>query len=109
MRWGGSAGPSGQYVNPPGEPRYHQVMICAIFTRYSRNSPDLPMMFCNQTGVFSIRTPRNVTASRCGARPVLCGPQILKSISVGFAYCAPQYDFTCARNSLLKKMSSSSG
>ena len=44
------------------------------------------MMFCSQTGVLSMRTPRKVTASRCGASPVLCGPQMLKSISVGFAY-----------------------
>src|SRR5689334_10409546 len=31
--WGGSNGPSGQYVKPPGEPRYHHVMTCAILTR----------------------------------------------------------------------------
>ena len=26
-------GPRGQYVNPPGSPRYHHVITCAIFTR----------------------------------------------------------------------------
>src|SRR3954454_21596630 len=98
---GGSNGPFGQYVKPPGEPRYHHVMTCAIFTRYASNKPDLPMMFWSQTGVFSIRTPRKVTASKCGARPVLCGPQMLNSISVGLAYCAPQYDFTSSRNRAL--------
>ena len=32
-RAGGASGPSGQYVNVPFSPRYHQVMTCAIFTR----------------------------------------------------------------------------
>ena len=64
-------------------------------------SPDFAMMLSSQTGVFSYRTPRNVTASRCGPSPLWCGPQTLKSIIVGFAYSACQYDFTWASNRLL--------
>jgi hypothetical protein len=56
------------------------------------------MTFSIQTGVFSIRTPRNVTASRWGSRPVSCGPQMLNSIMVGLAYGTFQYDRTSSRN-----------
>ena len=48
------------------------------------------MTFCSHTGEFSIRTPRNVTASRCALRPLWCGPHRLKSMCVGLAYSAPQ-------------------
>src|SRR4030095_1454267 len=87
---GSPSGPSGQYVNVPLSPRYHQVLTFAIFTRCSVNNPDLPITFCNHTGEFSIRTPRNVTASRCVLNPLWCGPHKLNNINVGFAYCAPQ-------------------
>ena len=48
------------------------------------------MTFCSHTGEFSIRMPRNVTASRWALSPLWCGPHRLNSISVGRAYCAPQ-------------------
>ena len=38
----GTRGPSGQYVNVPFSPRYHQVITCAIFTRCSVNDPKQP-------------------------------------------------------------------
>lgn len=74
----------------PSSPRHHQVMIWPILTMWSVKRPDLAITFWSQTGVFSMRTPRNVTPSRWAWEPMSLGPLMLNSIIVGRAYSQPQ-------------------